>query len=169
LSELRNSLKFLLAPEEVSFPIRFENFLSRYSGKLHKYSCLFHLSLPKPIDEVDQLPGYDISLTKNRPPEDDCSVEEKKFYLRDRQTVIATVTVNAVDIYSAKIECEQRIEALFAALKLYQATKIPQIKHDVSLVKQEGENDIFLETDNSRTQYIRDSKSPLAWISTEYK
>lgn len=161
LGGLRSSLELLLWSEGVDFYTKFERFLNQHSGKLFEYRMLFHLSLPKPMDTVEQLPGYDISLSKNRPPEEDWSNEEKLFYKKDKQTVIATVNVRAVDMYSAKTECEQRIEALFAALKLYQATKIPAIKHNGALVKREGKPDIFLETDNSRTRYIRDSKSPI--------
>jgi len=162
LGELRNSLNYLLSDENVDFADKFEGFLDQYSGKHIECTLLFHLSLPKPMDTVDQLHGHDISFSKERPPEEGWTDEERIFYTKDKQTVIATLKVKAVDMYSAKTECEQRIEALFTALKLYQATKIPAIKHKGTLVKREGKQAKYLETDNSRTRYIRDSKSPIS-------
>ena len=151
LSELRNSLNKLLNPDVQNFSKRFDDFLGYYSGKEKFYTCLFHISLPKWAYRFPDLSGNDIEITKERPAAFTTDAE-KKFYVKDQQSFIAIVKISALDAYSAKYLCEQKVEAYFAVSKIYQISQDLKYKRHAALVKDENGETQCLKLDSSRTR-----------------
>ncbi len=164
LSELRDSLKILLNPDEEDFSQRFNSFLDSYSGVKKSYTCFFHISLPKGAYKFPEMPGQDMEITKAR-PENLPTGAEREFYEKDKKSFIGIVKTSALDAYSAKYMCEQKIEDYFAVAKIYQVSQDLAVRGSITLVRDDEGNCQCLKLDSSRTRYIRDSGRPVQNIS----
>ena len=157
IHHLRNAFDIFTVESVESFPRRFNKFLSKCDGRMIDYECSFLISLPGDIPNLD---SYSIKIFRGRP--EMFSEEEVTFYKQDNNPLVAMVKVSCCDPYSARDAAEQIMESIFAVSKFYQVSRLAKIRHDLVLVKEASNNDVFhlIKPDTSRLGYIRDAKEP---------
>ena len=152
---LRESFNLLITPNNDTFSERFSKLIERFSGKEHDYTCHFMVSWPG----SPSLNERHIELYKTR-PDHEYSNEEREFYDQDLQATIAKVKVKALDSYSAKVEAEKKIQALFALNSLYSPNSTAIIKHKKALIIEENQDmKKCIGFDPSNRKYIRDARN----------
>lgn len=131
---LINSKNILLQNTELPFEQRVQELKSQLSCKNKKYKCFFYISWS---GDFINLKNNQI-IQENR-PDRPLSTKEENFYSKDPKAKIVSITVEALDPYSAKNKCEQLLKSLFTVKRFYQASKRPIIKHSGSLIYNEDD------------------------------
>jgi len=153
-TELRNSITILQDPTIPSFADRFLKIKSLFSGNLKDYECDFILSWS---GQFPDLPSCGVS--RHAPTEKSLSAEQAAFRAQDKEPLVVTVKVQAMDAYAARSIGESLLETAFSAKKMYQASKTAGIKHPHVLVRS-SESEQLIGPDLFRLSHLKDSKQP---------
>jgi hypothetical protein len=162
ISALRDSFNILIDSTTPNFIDRFENLISAFSSVEQEYECSFHVIVTR---EDINLEKYGI-IFHDTLPDGDLSEVEKQFFGQDGDPSRISIRIKALDPYSARAIAEHSLENLFAAYNFYQPNRHPRFKHKFALVASETNDQFYLEKDDSRLEYIRDSKKPGKSISS---
>ncbi len=151
---LRDSHNILIDNENGTFLNRFAKLIDQFSGKENLYFCYFMISWPGIFPDLSE---NNIELINNH-PEKELSVDEKEFYRQDSEATIAKIRVTSLDVYSARVEAERKLQSLFSVSMLYKPTKKAIIKHNKTLIVSEEIGLKKCINPDLSLKYIRDAR-----------
>lgn len=169
------SIRFVLEISEVlktndlPFAERFDSMLLGLSGQSREYKCSFLVRYHAKVDELqDRLKESGIDLISERPIEEGVSPEATAFYASDESALIATITVNALDRYSARQESEEKLDSFFSVVKFYQPSQEPFVRKGQPVLVRDVEagSDVEVYKNDDGFKHYKDVRVPYPHISS---
>ena len=136
------------------FHDRFEALMTLFDGTEKPFQCNFYVTWPTDIGKFPTLNDRIVLNLQNQFGK--LTPEEDKFYKQDREAVIASICVAALDPYSARYKAEEELGGLFAVTGLYKLSKTTAIRHKYALVRSENSHKCITK-DKSWQGYVKDS------------
>jgi len=162
IAYLKDSINILIDSSVPNFVDRFGNLILSFSSKELEYVCSFFVITTREKVELGES-GITFYDTRPNPP---LTEVESEFYDQDDDPYRVCIKIRALDPYSARAKAEKSVENLFAAYNFYQPNRHPRFKHKPALIVSEKGDQFCIEKDDSRLNYIRDSKKPAKSISS---